>query len=102
MRWVTETGDLGSSTIGAKFATVSLTLRRGTVYWIGIRHNSTATLSAWAATATPDINGGAIVPKARKVLRRTLTFASAAPASWAFVSSEINAGPATAVWLRAA
>jgi hypothetical protein len=99
---LTETGDLDCSTTGPKLATVSLTLRRGTVYWIGVRHNSTATLSAWAATATPDINGGAIVPTARKVLRRTLTYASAAPASWAFVSSEINAGPATAVWLRAA
>jgi hypothetical protein len=99
---LTETGDLDCSTIGAKLATVSLTLRRGTVYWIGMRHNSTATLSAWAATATPDINGGAIVPTARKVLRRTLAYTSAAPASWAFVSSEINAGPATAIWLRAA
>jgi hypothetical protein len=99
---LTESGDLDCSTTGAKLATVSLTLRRGTVYWIGVRHNSTATLSAWAATATPDINGGGIVPTARKVLRRTLTYASAAPASWAFVSSEINAGPATAVWLRAA
>jgi hypothetical protein len=99
---LTETGDLDCSATGTKLATVSLTLRRGTVYWIGVRHNSTATLSAWAATATPDINGGAIVPTARKVLRRTLTYAGAAPASWAFVSSEINAGPATAVWLRAA
>jgi hypothetical protein len=99
---LTETGDLDCSTTGAKLATVSLTLRRGTVYWIGVRHNSTATLSAWAATATPDINGGAIATTARKVLRRALAYASAAPASWAFVSSEINAGPATAVWLRAA
>lgn len=99
---LTETGDLDCSTTGTKLATVSLTLRRGTVYWIGVRHNSTATLSAWAATATPDINGGSIATTARKVLRRTLAYASAAPASWAFVSSEINAGPATAVWLRAA
>jgi hypothetical protein len=99
---LTETGDLDCGTTGTKLATVSLTLRRGTVYWIGVRHSSTATLSAWAGTATPDINGGAIVTTARKVLRRTLTYASAAPASWAFVSSEINAGPATAVWLRAA
>jgi hypothetical protein len=99
---LTETGDLDCSTTGTKLATVSLTLRRGTVYWIGVRHSSTATLSAWAATATPDINGGAIATTARKVLRRTLAYASAAPASWGFVSSEINAGPATAVWLRAA
>jgi hypothetical protein len=99
---LTETGDLDCSTTGMRLATVSLTLRRGTVYWIGVRHSSTATLSAWAATATPDINGGTIVTTARKVLRRTLNYATAAPASWAFVSSEINAGPATAVWMRAA
>jgi hypothetical protein len=99
---LTETGDLDCSTTSTKLATVSLNLRRGTVYWIGVRHNSTATLSAWAATATPDINGGAIATTARKVLRRTLTYATAAPASWGFISSEINAGPSTAVWLRAA
>jgi hypothetical protein len=52
-------------------------------------------------TATPDINGGTIAATARKVLRRTLAYAGAAPASWGFVSSEISAGPATAVWLRA-
>jgi hypothetical protein len=99
---LTETGDLDCSATGTKLATVSLTLRRGIVYWIGVRHSSTATLSAWAATATPDINGGAIVTTARKVLRRTLTYASAAPASGGFLSSEINAGPAPAVCLRAA
>jgi hypothetical protein len=99
---LTETGDLDCSTTGAKLATVSLTLRRGTVYWIGVRHSATATLSSWAALATPDINGGTIVTTARKVLRRTLTYATAAPTSWGFLSSEINAGPATAVWLRAA
>jgi hypothetical protein len=99
---LTETGDLDCSTTGAKLATVSRTLRRGTVYWIGVRHSATATLSSWAALATPDINGGTIVTTARKVLRRTLTYATAAPTSWGFLSSEINAGPATAVWLRAA
>ena len=99
---LTETGDLDCGTIGNKLATVALTLRRGTVYWIGVRHSSTATLSAWASTATPDINGGTIATTARKVLRRTLTYATAAPASWGFASSEISAGPASAVWLRAA
>jgi hypothetical protein len=100
---LTETGDLDCSTTGAKLATVALTLRRGAVYWIGVRHSSTATLAAWAATATPDVNGGStIVLAARKVLRRTLTYATAAPAIWGFVASEINPGPATAVWLRAA
>ncbi len=97
-----ETGDLDFSTAGLKEATVAQTLRRGITYWIGIRHSSTATLSAWASTATPDLNGGAPVTTARKVLRRTLAYATAAPGTWGYLSSETNAGPGTAIWLRAA
>lgn len=97
-----ETGDLDFSTVGIKPATVSLTLRSGVTYWLGIRHSSTASLSAWALTATPDLNGGAPVTTARKVLRRTLAYATAAPGTWGYLSSETNAGPGTAIWLRAA
>lgn len=100
---ILETGTLDLSTTGQKTATVSLTLKKGEVYWFGIRHSSTATVSSWATTSTPDINGGtAISTSARKVLRRTLTFATAAPSSWGHVSSEINPGPATAIWARVA
>lgn len=97
-----ETGDLDFSTVGLKEATVAQTLRCGITYWIGIRHSSTAILSAWASTATPDLNGGAPVTTARKVLRRTLAYATAAPGSWGYLSSETNAGPGTAIWMRAA
>lgn len=98
-----ESGVLDLGTTGAKVATVSLSLQQGLTYWVGIRHSATATLSAWATTATPDINGGtAISTSARKTLRRTLTFATAAPSAWGFLSSEINPGPATAIWLRMA
>ena len=99
---ILETGDLDFSTVGLKEATVAQTLRRGITYWIGIRHSSTAILSAWASTATPDLNGGAPVITARKVLRRTLAYATAAPGTWGYVASETNAGPGTAIWLRAA
>ena len=97
-----ETGDLDFATIGVKPATAAITLRRGITYWLGIRHSSTATLSAWASTATPDLNGGAPVTTARKVLRRTLAYATAAPGTWGYLASETNAGPGTAIWLRAA
>ncbi len=97
-----ETGDLDFSTVGVKPATVSLTLRCGVTYWLGLRHSSTATLSAWASTATPDLNGGAPVTTARKVLRRTLAYATAAPGAWGYLSAETSAGPGTAIWLRAA
>jgi hypothetical protein len=97
-----ETGTLDFATVGNKSIAASLTLLRGRTYWLGIRHSSTAALSAWATSATPDINGGTtFTTTARKVLRRTLTFATAAPASWGFLSSEINAGSATSIWLRA-
>ena len=99
---ILETGDLDFSTVGLKEATVVQTLRRGITYWIGIRHSSTAILSAWASTATPDLNGGAPVTTARKVLRRTLAYATAAPGTWGYLASETNAGPGTAIWLRAA
>ena len=66
------------------------------------RHSSTATLSAWASTAMPDLNGGASVTTAREVLRRTLAYATAAPGTWGYLASETNAGPGTAIWLRAA
>ena len=99
---ILETGDLDFSTVGLKEATVAQTLRRGITYWIGIRHSSTAILSAWASTATPDLNGGAPVTTARKVLRRTLAYATAAPGTWGYLASETSAGPGTAIWLRAA
>ena len=99
---ILETGDLDFSTVGLKEATVAQILRRGITYWIGIRHSSTAILSAWASTATPDLNGGAPVTTARKVLRRTLAYVTAAPGTWGYLSSETNAGPGAAIWLRAA
>ena len=99
---ILETGDLDFSTVGLKEATVAQTLRRGITNWIGIRHSSTAILSAWASTATPDLNGGAPVTTARKVLRRTLAYATAASGTWGCLASETNAGPSSAIWLRAA
>lgn len=98
-----ETGTMDLSTTGNKTATASITLRRGRTYWLGVRHSSTASLSCWATQATPDLNGGTtMVTTARKILRRTLTFTTAAPASWGFTSAEINAAVAPAVWLRMA
>lgn len=100
---VLETGTADLSTTGNKTLTASLSLYRGRTYWLGVRHSSTAALSAWALQATPDINGGTtMVTTARKTLRRTVTFANAAPSSWSFTSSEINAAVATAIWLRLA
>lgn len=95
------TADL--STVGNKVLTASITFERGKTYWLGIRHSATAALSAWPLQAAPDINGGAtMVTTARKTVRRTVTFATAAPSVWNFVATEINASAATAIWLRMA
>ena len=98
-----ETGTADLATVGNKVLTASLTLYRGRTYWLGVRHSSTASLSAWALQATPDINGGTtMTTTARKTLRRTVTFTTAAPATWAYSAAEINAAVATAIWLRIA
>lgn len=98
-----ETDVVDLSTTGNKSVAVSLFLRRGLTYWLGIRHSSTATVSAWTAQSTPDINGGStLVAAARKVLRRTLAFGTPAPAVWGFDSSEIASANPPAIWLRMA
>lgn len=98
-----ETEDLDLSTTGTKSAPVTLQLRQGRTVWMGLRHSSTATLSAWPPAATPDVNGGtAPVTSARKLLRRTIPFSTPAPAIWGWSSAEISGSPATAVWLRVA
>ena len=98
-----ETATLDFSVVAAPAATVSLTLRKGVTYWFGIRHSSTATLSAWPATATPDLTANSISVQPRKLLRRIVTFATGAPSSWTYVSTEVTAAAAavaTAIWLR--
>ncbi|MCW1917220.1 DUF2793 domain-containing protein [Rhodobacter sp. KR11] len=96
-----ESGDLDCATAGVKTAAFSISMRQNRTYWIGVRTSSTATLSTWPLTATPDINGGAAPSTlARKVARRTISFASAAPSVWGWNSNEIAASAATSVWLK--
>ena len=96
-----ESGDVACATAGVKIADVSLSLRQGRTYWLGVRSSAATTLSTWPLTATPDLNGGtAPTTTARKVVRRTISFASAAPAVWGWSSTEIVASAATAIWLR--
>lgn len=97
-----ESADLDFSTTGLRTASAILTLYQGVPVWLGIRHSSTATLSAWGHSSTPDINGGAPVTTARKTLRRTLSYGTAAAATWGYTSSEISAGTPTAIWMRTA
>ena len=95
-----ESAALDFSTTGFKTATLSVTFRKGQVYWIGMRHSSTATTTTFAASATPDLTTSDLNVQLRKVLRRTLTFSTAAPDPWGYLSTETANGSAVATYLR--
>lgn len=95
-----ESAALDFSTTGFKTATLSVTFRKGQVYWIGMRHSSTATTTTFAASATPDLTTSDLNVQLRKVLRRTLTFSTAAPDPWGYLSTETANGSAVSTYLR--
>lgn len=98
---IAESADLDLSIAGMKTAAIGAALRQGRIYWVGFRHSSSASISTWPTTATPDINGG-FAPSItlRKVVRRTIPWTSAPPAIWNFAQAEVNAANAPALWLR--
>ena len=94
-----ETAAIDMSTATTRAVTVSQTLLKGQTYWLGLRTNAAPTIAAWAAGATPDINGGTPSTVLRKTLAKTVTYANAAPANWSWSSNDIGAGAAPAIWL---
>ncbi len=95
-----ESGDFDFSSIGVKSNAINMLLRQDKTYWLGLRHSSTATVSAMASTAAIDINGGTPTTTARKSVRRTTTYATALPSTWGWNSSEINASAPPMIWLK--
>lgn len=96
-----ESATVDLSSTGVKDAALAgVNLRAGRTYWLGFRYFGTASISSWPMTATPDINGGAPSTAARKILRRTRSFATAAAANWAWNPAEITAAAAPAIWLK--
>ena len=95
-----ETAEVECFTLGVKTAPAALTLQRGKTYWFGVRFNGAPTISAWAASATPDINGGSPVTTIRKSLSRTVGYATPAPSPWGWSSAEIIGGSGPAIWLQ--
>lgn len=96
-----ESATVDLSSTGVKDAALAgVNLRAGRTYWLGFRYFGTASISSWPMTATPDINGGAPSTAARKILRRTRSFATAAAANWGFNPAEITAAAAPAIWLK--
>ena len=84
-----ESGDLDCSTTGGKEATVDITFEANRIYWLGIRHSSTATLRTIVQSSA--LNMGMSSSNSSTMLsclRRTVTYANAAPDPWAYADSD--------------
>lgn len=84
-----ESGNLSGATAAFVEATLSFTFQSGVQYWVGVRHSSTCTLRTVPVASA--VNLGLTSNNATSyatVLRRTLTYATAAPSSWNFVNSD--------------
>jgi hypothetical protein len=98
-----ETGTLDFSSTGYKSVAQAFVFEKGRTYWLGIRHSSTATLSGHQMYCSPVLSFPATPSTApNKLLRRTLAFATAAPAAWGWLASEEVSAVVTAVFLRKA
>lgn len=100
---VLESADLDLGSIGAKEAIVALMLPKGRTLYLGLRHSSTASVSTWHPSGTPDLNGRvqlSIFPF--KAVRRVRPWADGAPANWGFLGGELSTAAAPAIWLRMA
>jgi hypothetical protein len=103
MEEITTVQDYG--TVGAKVSTFasSKALVRGNLYWLMIRHSSTATLSGYATSSSFSLGfGTAIATSQLTLLRRTLAFATAAPNPWTWVATEETSSVTTAIALLGA
>lgn len=94
-----NSGDIDVSTNGVKTVTYSQTFNGGVIYWAGVWCSSTATLAAYSVTNMLPIFSN-VVTTAATVIQRTVTFASAVPDPWGYVSGEDIASGGEAVFLR--
>jgi hypothetical protein len=96
-----ETATLDFAAVGFKQVAQAATFLRGTLYWLGLRHSSTATVNAHQPYCSPTL-GFPTIPTAspNKLLRRTLTFTTAATANWTYAAAEETAANLPAIFLR--
>jgi hypothetical protein len=83
-------------------ATVSFTVEAGVVYWIGVHASANITIRALAGSSI--FNLGPTSSTANNyytMLQRTLAFATSAPTSWSFTSSEFATGNTPVQRMRA-
>lgn len=87
-----ETAALSSAATGYFSETLSFTFQSGRIYWLGIRKSSTATFRTINVSSA--VNFGLTSSSASNyatILRRTVTFANAAPDPWVFTNTDRTA-----------
>jgi hypothetical protein len=98
-----QTSTLDCSTTGYKAYTVSFTFLPNIVYWVGVRYSSTATISALALTSLRSLGLATSTGTTYlTVVRRTLAYATALPASFATVLADKASSVAPAIRMRKA
>ena len=96
-----ETGTLDFATVGFKSIAQNFSFGRGVLYWLGLRHSSTATVNAHQPYCSPVLGfPNPPTTTANKILRRTLTFATAAPATWVWTATEEAASNVPALFME--
>jgi len=96
-------GNLDCSSVAFVEETLSFTFTGGRRYWIGVRTSSTQQLRG--ASSSTCATFGLTASNANtmfSILRRTVTYASAAPDPWVFTSSELTAANPPSVRMRKA
>jgi hypothetical protein len=98
-----ETAVLDFSVVGFKSVAQNITLQNGVIYWLGLRSSSTATVNALQPYNSPVLGlSNPPTTAANKLLRRTLTFTTAAPATWGWTATEETAANVPAIFMRVA
>jgi len=88
-----EGTDLDCATTGYKFTDPAFTFESGVQYWIGVRSSSTQTIRTINTSSARNLGiSGSNNTTYYTVLRRTITYADAAPDPWVFASGELTAG----------
>jgi hypothetical protein len=84
--------NLDFGTVGYKFHSLDFTFDAGRQYWLGVRSSSTATLRTLTLGSAINLGvNGSNGANYFSILRRTITYANAAPNPWDFVTSDLVA-----------
>jgi hypothetical protein len=101
---ILETGDISTATSSTfTEATVDHTFSKGVLYWIGRRTSANPSLRATSFTGCMPLGKTSTTSTTYlTMIRRTVTYATAAPDPWVFDSADLTNGSCTSMNMRAA